>query len=177
MKIWSKMLIGLGVLALFGCDSGGDHHHYVEVAHGPELYGFHMIDSFHVNSETDHVTPLELDPEVDGGLFEVFWYAESDEDYEVRIGVNDRPTMAGATIVANDICGWDLACDEEGSFICEYKLTGEIGCGLDLYEVDHNLESINHLLETYPQELYVNIEVCGLTVDSCEVSSLPVDVY
>jgi len=177
MKIWSKMLVCLGVLALFGCESGDDYHHHVEIVHGPELYGFHMIDSFNVNSETDHVTPLELDPEVDSGLFDLFWYAESDEDYRVRIGVNDRPTMFGATIVATDICGWGLACDEDGSYICEYTLAGEIGCGLDLDEADYNLESINHLLETYPQELYLNIQVCGLTSGRCEVSSLPVDVY
>lgn len=177
MKTISKILACLAVLVLFGCDGGDGTRHHVEVVHGPELYGFHMIDSFNVNSQTDHVTPLELDPEVDGGLFDLFWYVESDEDYKVRIGVNDRPTMSGATIVATDICGWDLACDQDGSYICEYTLAGEIGCGLDLDEVDYNLESINHLLETYPQALYLNIQVCGLISDRCEVSSLPVDVY
>lgn len=177
MKLVSKIMVGLSVLALFGCDRGGPDHHPVDVVHGPELYGFHMIDSFNVNSETDHVTPLELDPEIDGGLFDLFWYVESDQDYEVRIGVNDRPIMSGATIVATDICGWELPCDQDGSYICEYTLDGEIGCGLDLDEADYNLKSINHLLEFYPQELYLNIEVCGLDVYSCEVSSLPVYIY
>ncbi len=177
MNFLPKILVGLSVLVLFGCDGGDDDHGHVEVVHGPELHGFHMIDSFNVNSELDHVTPLELDPQVDSGLFDLFWYVDSDEDYQVRIGVNDQPTMTGATIVATDICGWDLACDQDGSYICEYTTTEEVGCGLDLDEADYNLESISHLLETYPQEVYFNIEVCGLEGGGCEISSLPVDLF
>ena len=175
MKFLQKIALTTLLVTLWGC-SGGSHHH-VDTHYGPELYGFYIVDSFGVNSEFDHVTPLELDPEVDGGLFDLYWDVESHDDYRLRVGVNDQPTMHGAEIVGSARCGWGLFCEEDSGFICEYTSFGEVGCGLDLAEADYNLVSIDHLLVTYPEARYVKIQFCDLSGDICEVSSLPVDFY
>jgi alkylated DNA repair dioxygenase AlkB len=118
-----------------------------------------------------------LDPEVDNGIFEVYWSADSFDDYWVTISINDRASMAGSIVLSQDLCGYDLACDYDGMQVCEYTLDAYMGCGIDLNEADRNLISIDPLLEFLPEYLYLNIEVCHTSGFPCEVSSREVTVY
>ena len=170
------MLVCAGiVLALSGCD-GGEPTVYEEYQ-GPELHGFYMTDSFYVNSEFDHQTDLELDPDEYDGAFEVSWDVHSHYDYTVLIGVNDRPSMRGATIIGSDLCGAGLSCDDRGDYVCRYTHDFYLGCGQVPDEAEANLAPVDHFFSEIPQLVYFNLEVCDASGAGCELSSIPVWLY
>lgn len=174
MRFIQTIICLLLVMSLAACDGGEAR----QVRHeGPALQGFHIYDSFGVDSELDYSSPLALDPYEYEGWFELFWYVDSRWDYTVLIGVNDSPSMRGATIIGSDLCGAGLSCDALGTFICRYTADGYVGCGLVEEEAELNLASVDHLLFEYPQDVYINMEVCGVGGGGCEVSSLPVWLY
>lgn len=177
MKWLQTLLCSLLMLSLIACESDGTRHGNHSVYSGPELVGFHIYDSFGVNSELDHVSPLELDPYENGGWFELFWYVDSLRDYTVYIGVNDRPSMKNATIIGADICGPGLSCDTLGIFQCRFTTDSYLGCGAVEEEAEWNLKSVDYLLFEFPQRVYFNLEVCDVAGRGCELSSLPVWLY
>jgi hypothetical protein len=131
-----------------------------------------------VNSQEDHSSPLSIDPYEYDGWFELFWDVESNRDYTVLIGINDRPSMSGATIIGSDLCGEGLSCDLRNPlFVCRYTSDDYLGCGLVEEEAELNLEPVDYLLFDFPQQVYINIDVCDVAGSGCESSSLPVWIY
>ncbi len=179
MKLTQLMFGLMAALGLAACDSSSEapRHYY---SSGPELLDFHIIDSFKVDSLEDYVTPLALDPYEYDGWFDLFWYVDSDWDYIVAVGVNDRPTMNGATIVAVDFCGVDSPCDSLGTYLCQYTEDYYVGCGFGEIEARSNQKSISHLLnlsQELPQRVYLVLEVCDADGGGCEYDPLPVWLY
>lgn len=177
MKWFQTVICSVLVLSLAACDGGEARHTEHYVYDGPALYGFYIYDSYGVNSEVDFSSPLSIDPLENGGWFDLFWDVESSRDYTVLIGINDRPSMRGATIIGSDLCGEGLSCDLLPIFVCLYTEYDELGCGLVEEEAERNLTPVEDLLFELPQDLYINLEVCDVAGGGCESSSLPVWIY
>lgn len=177
MKWLQTLTCSIVVLSLAACDGGETEHRRHDVYDGPALLGFHIYDSLGVDSEEDHVSPLTVDYVENDGWFELFWYVDSYRDYTVLVGINDRPSMAGATIIGSDLCGVGLNCDSLGIFLCRYTPRLDLGCGVVEEEAELNLRSVDYLLFDFPQRAYINVEVCDVTGAGCEESSLPVWLY
>ena len=177
MKWLKKLMCSMLVLSLAACDDGGTEHRRHDVYDGPILWGFHIYDSFGVDSEVDHISALEVDPYEKDGWFELFWYVDSLRDYTVHIGINDRPSMKGATIIGSDLCGPGLSCDTLGIFMCRFTVDSYMGCGLVEEEAEWNLKDVDYLLFEFPQLVYINLDVCDVIGAGCESSSLPVWLY
>ncbi|HSX85558.1 MAG TPA: hypothetical protein VLE50_09120 [Cellvibrio sp.] len=177
MKWFQTVICSVLTLSLIACDGGEARHTAHEVYDGPILYGFDIYDSFGIDSGEDHSSPLQVDPYENGGWFELYWDVESSRDYTVVLGINDSPSMRGATIIGSDLCGAGLSCGLISTFVCRYTLDSFLGCGLVDEEAELNLEPVDHLLFEFPQPLYINIEVCDVAGGGCEPASLPVWLY
>lgn len=184
-RLNSLLLLFVVVTSLVACGSSGEVYVGVPAPTPipaptpaePHLDAFHVIDSYGYSSEYSPVYESVLDPAVNDGLFEIYWYAESFYDYWVTVAINDRPSMAGSIILSEELCGYGLSCDYDGMQICEYTFGPSMGCGADLYEAHRNLTSIEPLLQYLPEYLYLNIEVCDESGWACEVLSREVTVY
>lgn len=167
------LIILLSMAFLSACNRPVEHVH----AHSgePNLREFQVIDSFGY-TESPGYAPI-LDPNVSDGLFDIYWRADSFYDYWVTVGINDRPSMANSIILSEELCGYDLACDYDGSQVCAYDAEFFMGCGADLYELERNMVDIFPLIFDLPEHLYLNIELCDETGRFCEVSSRPVTLY
>lgn len=156
------------------CDGAPPHTHVA--AEEPRLQEFQVIDSYGYIQEPGYI-PV-LDPSVNRGVFEVFWRVDSFYDYWVTVALNDRPSMAGSIILSEELCGYDLSCDYDGTHVCAYDADFYMGCGADLYEAELNMVDIYEpFIYELPEPLYLNIQVCDETGLLCEVSSRPVDLY
>lgn len=176
MKILKLFALCASILAITACE-GGDGSGKFYTRSGPELYGFSIVDSYGVDSDQDFVSPLSIDPNVDGGWFEIYWDVESHNDYTVEIALNDRADMRGAIVVGREYCGPRLACDDLGGHFCHYTKDNYLGCAWLDNEVHHNQKDVYDFLYEFPQPLYLNIRVCDLQGRFCEIGSLPVEVY
>lgn len=175
MKTGRTFLLLVISLALAACDGAVvTERHYDG---GPYLDGFHLVDSFYVNSEFEPYRTLELDPYVDDGLFEVYWYVDSFYNYRATISLNDRPTLRGALVVGTELCGPGRSCDYDGLQQCEYTPDFYVGCGIDAYEAQANLRSVEELFYSVPENLYMLLEVCDTAGRRCEFRSLPVTMH
>lgn len=169
MKTNAILLLILG-LFLSGCDEVS----YVRSA--PELAGFYVVDSHGLSTEFSSRTS-RIDPYIDHGVFEAYWYVNSHNDYRVTLSINDRPSLISAVILSTEVCGWHHSCDQSGLHMCEYTTHFELGCGIDLHEAWYNLTVIDDLFWSVPDTLYLNAEVCDLAGYRCEVRSVPVRMY
>lgn len=164
------LVIGLGVLT--GCGGSTSTAVYVErpapVNYTPELYSFDIFDSYDVDTRIDSVTPLALSPYYYDGLFDIFWRANSLEDYHLELRLNDRPTSQGSLLIHHEICGAGLWCDQGGSLICEYTADLFMACEAE------PLVDISPLLYRLPQEMYLIMQVCDINSSYCEFDYYPV---
>ena len=151
------------MLILSGCRSGG--YHEVRATPPPQrdskpyLEEFHIIDSFG-NDTYDFAVPSPvIDPYVDDGLFEVYWFVDSLEDYIVEYRINNAPFVEDSRIINSDICGIGLTCDQDGLQYCQYypdfSITCETNDSNQTYVVD-----VSDMIETVPQTLYLILQVC-----------------
>lgn len=170
-----QILFVLPLLAILlgGCDSTTVVHAVDNDTGNLRLEGFFLVDSFGTSNEYSAVQ-LELDPYHNDGVFDLYWDVDSYYDYSVTISVNDRPDIYGATILSSEVCGPDLWCDYTGQQICQYFEDYTMGCGLDLWEAEQYRESVDHLVETEPDTLFINIEVCDEVDYYCELDSIEV---
>src|SRR5690606_29313374 len=106
-------------LLLAGCDRTTVVHTTGSDSGSPRLLGFYLVDSFGISNEYSSAQ-LELVPEVDDGVFELYWDVDSFHDYTVTISINDYPDLYGATVLASEVCGPERSCDYEGGQICQY---------------------------------------------------------
>lgn len=135
----------------------------------PSLRSFDLIDSYDQDTSAPSYAPLALNPYEYDGLFEVFWRANSLEDYTVTFWVNDRPSFRGAIPFHSEVCGAGRWCDQGGSLVCEYTSDFYLSCDNSAHEAD-----IASLFSQVPQLLYVFAEVCDVDSDYCEYDYYPV---
>lgn len=168
-----KSLVATGLLALVltACGgSGGGVVHVVDrpVNYTPELRSFDLLDSYDVDTRYDDHTPLALNPYAYEGLFDIFWRANSLEDFRLQVLVSDEPHPDDALLIYSERCGAGRQCDQGGSLICEYTPHFTMGCGLGP-DVDISL-----LVRQVPQEVYLLLQVCDIDSTYCEFSHFPV---
>ena len=181
MKSFVSLILCACLLFLLGCDDDSYRHAHSDYSYDhhayPDLRGFNIIDSNGLSSELAAGSPLIIDPAINSGMFEFYWYVDSHSDYYVALYVNDSPSLNGSTKISDDICGYTHSCDESGLQICEYSNDFYLGCGIDSYDVERNAVDVAHLLTGVPDTLYFTLEVCDLFATDCEISSLPVQMY
>lgn len=136
----------------------------------PRLKQFHMIDSYGVNTETQPNIALAVNPYTDDGYFDIYWYAESWDDYWVEYYISDNPSMDGAQYVGSEMCGVGLECEEDGLQFCQYTADFYLQCdtGEDV-AVD-----LVPMMYAVPQTLYFILQVCDLYFENCEYAFYPV---
>ncbi|MEX1034254.1 MAG: hypothetical protein WDZ30_12895 [Cellvibrionaceae bacterium] len=164
---------------LAGCrsesDSGGssshDPHYY------PRLDAFHLVDSYG-NSTEDDIDPfLVLDPFIDSGLFEFYWYADNLHDYTIEFRINDAPRLGGSRLISSDYCGIDLACDLDGIQFCQYYADFSMSCDPpDTANPNQYITYFDDLIETVPQTMYLILDLCDTESDYCEYQTLEVSL-
>lgn len=182
-RLNSLILLIVVATSLIACGSSGEVYvgapapTPIPAPAEPQLNAFHVVDSYGDSTEYSPVYESVLDPAINDGLFEIYWYAESFYDYWVTVTINDRPSMAGSIILSEELCGYGYSCDYDGLQICEYTFDSYMGCGADLYDAHRNSTSIQPLLQFLPEYLYLNIEVCDESGWACKVISREVTVY
>lgn len=173
MRVVSWILPVL-LIALSGCESKTVVHVPEPHPDEPMLYHYFIVDSFGVSNEHDDLVELEIDPFEDDGIFEVYWDVESYYDYRVILSVNNEDSLVGGEWLGEEVCGPNRSCDYTGMQLCQYFPDYTIGCGYDLREAERNRVSVDHLVLTEPDTLYINIDVCNLSETRCESASIPV---
>jgi hypothetical protein len=170
----SLAVLTLGVFLLVGCGGSGRSAGVVyadnppPVNYTPELYSFDLFDSYDVDTRVDSVTPLALSPFYYEGLFDIFWQANSLENYHLELRLNDRPSSYNSLLIHHEICGEGLWCDQAGSLICEYTSDLFMACESE------PLVDVSPLIQTLPQELYLILQVCDINSSWCEFDYYPV---
>lgn len=159
------LVLGLAVAGCGGGSSGVSAHSY---NYTPALRSFHILDSYDTDTYYSSA-PLALNPYLYHGLFEVYWTANSLEDYRVRLWVNDRPTLTGSVLVHTERCGAGLWCDQAGSLICAYNSDLTMSCDTGPDVVD-----ISYLFSSIPDDLYLILGVCDIDSSYCEYADYPV---
>jgi hypothetical protein len=166
------LLLGVMVLLIAGCGGGGgggDHHEPPPPHVPPVLEEFHVIDSYGVDSQ-DYIDPLlALNPYIDGGQFEVYWYADNVDDYTLELRINDVPYLNGSRLISTDYCGPGLDCDLDGIQFCEYYADFSMSCDPPGVENPNQYVTDFHdLIYTVPQTMYLILDMCDTRSDVCE---------
>lgn len=172
MNKLSQCLVILLTLAIYGCggSSTAVHVDHVDPPHNylPELHAFDMVDSYGTDTAWSNDV-LILDPYINYGMFEVYWSANSLEDYRVNILINDYPDSINAALLTTEVCGAGLWCDQKGGFECEYNVNSTISCDSRVDPID-----IGFLLDEFPKTLYMIVEICDTDSNYCETDDYPV---
>lgn len=181
MNKLSQCLVILLTLVIYGCGGGSAAVHVDHVVHvddvvhvdppynyTPELHSFNMVDSYGTDT-TQSNDVLVLDPYISFGEFEVYWSANSLEDYRVNILINDYPDLINSVLITTELCGLGLWCDQEGGFLCEYNVNSTISCDSRADPID-----ISFFLDEFPKTLYMFVEICDTDSDYCETDHYPV---
>jgi hypothetical protein len=104
-------------------------------------------------------------------MFDIFWKVNSLEDYRVNIRINDRATPSNSFLIYSEVCGANLACDQLGNVICEYKSDFTLSCNNSSRIVD-----IGELFKKVPQDLYMVLEICDIDSSYCAYDYYPVSM-
>lgn len=136
----------------------------------PSLVGFDIVDSYGVDTAKSRA-PLAIDPYIYNGLFDVYWRANSLDDYRVNVRINSTPDPYNSILVYSDICGAGRACDQGGGLICEYTTDFYLSCNNA-----RNPTDIASLMKRVPQDLYLILEVCDLDSPACNYMQYPVSM-
>lgn len=164
----SKHVSWLLALALTGCGGGGEVVVVQDSNPSPTFKSFSIVDSYGVDSAVSS-QPLAIDPYKDDGLFDVFWWVGSSENYRINLYLNDRDALSGAIRVYSDVCGNTGRCGNDGNAICQYTSDFYMACNDDTKETD-----ISGLFSRVPQQMYLLMEVCDIDSPLCTLRSHPV---
>lgn len=183
MKFIKPLFVICTFLLITACGGGtrvvSPPHVDVIVDHPPELEEFHILDSFLVSTEDRDFTETLIDPYTDNGVFDIYWYVDSEYDYIVEYFINDIPSMAGSRFIDAELCGVGLPCDNyEGAGFCQYYTDFSISCAVETpaySDVDSIAEPvyIDDLIVTVPQTLYFILQVCDAETLECEYDYRP----
>ena len=61
-----------------------------------------MVDSYGVATYEDSITQLAINPFENDGIFDVFWDVDNEDDYEMRLLINDRPQFSGSIEISEE---------------------------------------------------------------------------
>ena len=136
----------------------------------PNLVGFDIVDSYGVDTAQSRA-PLIIDPYIYNGLFDIFWRANSLDDYRVNVRINSVADTYNSILIYSDICGAGHACDQGGSLVCEYTTDFYLSCNNARHPAD-----IASLMKRVPQDLYLILEVCDLDSPFCSYMHYPVSM-
>lgn len=161
-------VILLLTLAITGCGGDSSAREVPPYNYTPALYYYGLVDSYETDTEFSNA-PLALNPYIFYGLFEVYWDANSLEDYRVRFSVNDRPSLTDSVLIHTERCGAGLWCDQSGSLVCEYAADLTMSCDAGRGEVD-----ISYLFNSIPDNFYLLLEICDIDSPYCEYDYYPV---
>lgn len=175
----TALLFVLSIIGLLaGCGGGGSSGGGAEhdTHYPPRLDAFHLVDSYGDSSE-DGAPYLGLNPYIDGGQFEVYWYADNVHDYTIELRINDAPTLSGSRLISSDYCGVDLDCDREGIQFCEYYADFSMSCDPPgTANPNQYITYFDDLVFTLPETLYLILDLCDTESDYCEYRTLEVVV-
>lgn len=177
----TAILLALMALALSACGGGSHNTHedvvYIEISENfdePELYQFHVIDTYETNTEFDENTFLALSPYVNNGEFEVYWDTHSDDEYVVELLFSESPSPVGARTISTEWCGPYEYCDNNQYQFCEYTSNLYLSC--ESSNGDYQSNYIGDLLHTFPQDSYLILQVCDSNYFYCEYETRTVSM-
>ncbi|MFL0800683.1 MAG: hypothetical protein K6L80_09570 [Agarilytica sp.] len=167
---------GYSVETEYYYDSSHDHHESDhQYAHDePELYQFHIIDTYETNTEFDTHTFLALSPYENGGEFEIYWETESRDEYVVEFLFNTQPSPFGARTISQEYCGPYDYCDDNQYQFCEYTSNLYLAC--ESSSGDYSERYIGDQLDTIPQDAYMILQVCDTQFFYCEYEARQVSM-
>lgn len=160
-----KYALWILVLVLVGCGGGEAEREYNPT---PIFKSFSIVDSYGVDSAVS-LQPLAINPYRDDGLFDVFWWVTSGQNYRVNLYLNDRDALGGSILVYSDECGNTGRCSGDGNAICQYTSDFYMVCNDDRNETD-----VASLFTRVPQQMYLLLEVCDIDSPFCTLRSHPV---
>lgn len=169
MKKLSAILILLPLLLVTGC-GGGSSSRVVEPVpenYVPELLLFDLVDSYGDES-ADYGYEYEYEI-ADESVFDVFWEANSLEDYTVNLYLNDASDPRGGILIHSQICGAGRRCDQGGGWICDY-FDDSMSC--DDSGVAKNVAPLTRRTP----HLYLVLSICDLDSPYCEYDHFDVFV-
>lgn len=140
---------------------GGEIHAYNPT---PTLVRFDIVDSYGVDTAESN-RPLEIDPYIGNGLFDVFWRVNSLDDYRINIRVSSKPSVSNSILIYSEVCGAGRACDQGGGVICEYTSDSYLSCNNARIPTD---------IISLPEDVYMILEVCDLNSSYCGYKYHPV---
>jgi hypothetical protein len=161
-------LLATAVL-LSGCgggSGGGNHHHPEPVHYPPGLDAFHLVDSYGISSEDFPDSELALNPYLDSGQFEFYWYADNVDDYTIELRINDHPDLVGSRLISSDYCGPGLDCDRDGIQFCEYFSDFSISCAPP--SATSPRVYFDDMVLALPEKLFLILDLCDTRSDYCE---------
>lgn len=172
MKNLSLLAAIASIFVLSGC--GGSVHRHVDFP-PPVLEAFYIVDSYGVDTDLDPFTQPVLDPFFRSGLFEVFWEVDNEDGYFVELSINDRPSLTGREVIADEYCGPGQDCDFFGEFFCEYNADLTMSCDLPTENFPgQRVEYFGHLVDSLPASMYLILDICDTNSDVCEFQILDV---
>lgn len=157
-----KYAFWLLVLVLTGCGGGEADRPYNPT---PNFKNFSVVDSYGVDS-VESSQPLAINPYIDDGLFDVFWWVSSAESYSIHLYINDYNDLTDAIEFYSDVCGGTGHCGQDGNAICQYTSDFYIACNDSRNETD-----IASLFDRVPKSLYLLMEVCDTDSPYCTLRS------
>ncbi len=157
----SFMMIGCGDETVAVDDR---HHDY-----RPELRIFDVVDSYGEDTAKPNYRPLAINPDVNEGVFDIFWEVNSLEDYRVSLWINDRASLTNSIRIHSEYCGEGRSCDQAGNRICQYYDNFYMSCDGGVTEA-----YVSPLIKGWPQKLYLLLEVCDSNSGYCEYDYYPV---
>ncbi|MDO3384968.1 hypothetical protein QWI17_03830 [Gilvimarinus sp. SDUM040013] len=171
MKPVALMCVALALVAITGCNesahSGG--HSGPPPAPPQEIDNFALVDSYGVDSGVSRDVPLELDPYLYDGIFEIYWDVTRGGGYDFFLSVSPTADINNSVTVYSEYCGPGEICGVSGYAICQYTADFTLGCSdqaaMDVYDVFYEV----------PQTLHFFAETCG--IDGCAYRRLPVTMF
>jgi hypothetical protein len=163
------LLLICGLLS--GCGAGGgsgSNPPPPPVHYPPGLDAFHLVDSYGISSEDFPHSEMILNPYLDGGQFEFYWYADNIDDYTIELRINDVPDFYSSRLVSSDYCGPGLDCDRDGIQFCEYFADFSLSCAAPGAGTGSSRVYFDDMVYAVPETLFLILDLCDTRTDYCE---------
>ena len=133
------------------------------------LKQFDMVDSYGYDSYFFPYAFLSISPFINGGLFDIYWSLDAYQDYYLELTISSDPSFTESQLIYTDQCDIYGGCHQEQALQCEFTPDLELNCGNHLGEYQDNY--IGDWFDTFPQQLYLKLEICDDDFYYCEYST------